>query len=207
MSIWKKQQDFRYFGDEARFCPDVGAIIKTTRFLQWNLCIRSGFLNDLPRLHPSSELFPVVVNLSDPETNSFCGFHKCTNFTFAEFTSESVSSLTRLFVEHDLVLKLLALLQGFPDAEDDAFARLGPKQELAGAALLHDLGPGKARELAEAIGAVDDGKALRHLSVGQDEVAVCRREGETWGGRQGAEVMTLFWEGGVVALLTLRTHI
>lgn len=83
--------------------------------------------------------------------------------------------LTCLFVEHNLILELLALLQGFVDAEDDALAGLGSVQKLTSAALLHDLSPGEACELAEAIGAVDDGKALRHLSVGQDEVAVCRR--------------------------------
>lgn len=83
---------------------------------------------------------------------------------------------TCLFVEHDLILKLFALLQGLVNAEDDAFAGLGPVQELTGAALLHDLCPREARELTEAIGAVDNGKALRHLSIGQDEVAVCRRK-------------------------------
>lgn len=81
---------------------------------------------------------------------------------------------TCLFVEHDFILELLALLQGAADAEDDALAGLQPVEELAGAALLHDLAPGEAGELAEAIGAVDDGEALGHLSVGQDEVAICR---------------------------------
>lgn len=85
--------------------------------------------------------------------------------------------LTCLFIEHDLILKLLALLQGVADAEDDAFAGLRPIQELTGTALLHDLGPGEACELTEAIRAVDDGKALRHLCIGQDEVAICRGEG------------------------------
>lgn len=85
--------------------------------------------------------------------------------------------LTCLFVEHDLILKLLALLQSIVNAEDDAFAGLWPEQELTGAALLHDLAPGEACKLTEAIRAVDDGKALRHLCIGQDEVAVCRRKG------------------------------
>lgn len=80
--------------------------------------------------------------------------------------------LTCLLVKHDLILELLALLQGVADAEDDALARLRPVQELTGAALLHHLGPREARQLAEAIGAVDDGEALGHLSIGQDEVAV-----------------------------------
>lgn len=80
--------------------------------------------------------------------------------------------LTCLLIKHDLILELLALLQGVANVEDDAFARLRPVQELAGAALLHHLGPREARQLTEAIGAVDDGETLGHLSVGQDEVAV-----------------------------------
>lgn len=86
------------------------------------------------------------------------------------------SSLTGLFVEHDLVLELLALLQGLVDAEDDTFAGLGSVEELTGAALLHDLCPGKSCELTEAIGAVDNRKAFGNLSVGQDEVAVCGKK-------------------------------
>lgn len=93
---------------------------------------------------------------------------------WAQTQSGVFPTLTCLFVEHDLVLKLLALLQGAVDAEDDAFAGLRSVQELTGAALLHDLSPGEACELTEAIRAVDDGKTLRHLSIGQDEVAVCR---------------------------------
>ena len=71
-----------------------------------------------------------------------------------------MSMVTCLFVEHDLILELLALFQGVVNAEDDAFASLRPIQELTGAALLHDLRPGEACELTEAIRAVDDGKAL-----------------------------------------------
>lgn len=80
--------------------------------------------------------------------------------------------LTCLFIKHDLILELLALLQGVANAEDDAFARLRSIQELTGAALLHHLSPREACQLAEAIGAVDDGETLGHLSVGQDEVAI-----------------------------------
>lgn len=80
--------------------------------------------------------------------------------------------LTCLFIKHDLILELLALLQGVADVENDAFACLRSVQELTGTALLHHLGPREARQLAEAIGAVDDGETLGHLSVGQDEVAV-----------------------------------
>lgn len=93
--------------------------------------------------------------------------------------------LTCLSVEHNFILELLALLQGVVDAEYDAFTRLGAVQELTGTALLHDLCSGEACELAEAIWAVDDGKTLRHLSVGQDEVAVCM-----WSGREVQFIIT-----------------
>lgn len=92
--------------------------------------------------------------------------------------------LTCLFVKHDLIFKLLSFLQGFVNAEDDAFTGFRPVQELTGTALLHDLGPGEACKLTEAIRAVDDGKALRHLCIGQDEVAVCRRKERKVRGRQ-----------------------
>lgn len=98
------------------------------------------------------------------------------------------ASLTCLFVEHDLILKLLALLQGVVDAEDDAFAGLRPIKKFTSTALLHDFRPGKSCELAEAIGAVDDGKALRHLSIGQDEVAVWRRRRERKGEREDEDL-------------------
>lgn len=84
---------------------------------------------------------------------------------------------TCLFVEHNFILKLLALLQGVINAEYDAFTGLGSVQEFTGTALLHDLRSGEACELTEAIGAVDDGKTLRHLSIGKDEIAVCRSRG------------------------------
>ena len=84
-------------------------------------------------------------------------------------------SLTCLFVEHDLILKLLALFQGVVNAKDDAFAGFGSVKEFAGTALLHDLRTGESCELTEAIRAVNDGEALRHLSIGQDEVTVCRK--------------------------------
>lgn len=105
---------------------------------------------------------------------------------------------TCFFVEHDLVFKLLSLLQGLANTQDDAFAGLRPVQELAGAALLHDLGPRAARELAEAIRAVDDGKALQHLRISQDEVAVCRRETGEVRGPQSVEVITpvRLWANG-----------
>ena len=84
-----------------------------------------------------------------------------------------LGSLTCFLVEHDLLLELAAPLQGGVDVLDDGVVGLGAVEELAGAALLHHLGAHKARQLAEAIRAVHDRVALRHLRIGQDEVAVC----------------------------------
>lgn len=55
------------------------------------------------------------------------------------------------------------------------FAGVGPEQEVAAAVLLHDLGPREARQLAEAVGAVDDGVAAVALGVTQQEVTVCSK--------------------------------
>lgn len=80
--------------------------------------------------------------------------------------------LTCLFIKHDFILELLALLQGIANAEDDAFTCLWSIEELTGTALLHHLSPREACKLTEAIGAVDDGETLGHLCIGQDEVAI-----------------------------------
>lgn len=45
-------------------------------------------------------------------------------------------------------------------------------QEVAGARLLHDVRPGEARHLAEAIVTVDD-SAVLHAGIGYDEFLVC----------------------------------
>lgn len=82
--------------------------------------------------------------------------------------------LTCLTVKHDLILELLAPLQGIVDADDDIFTGLGAVEELTRATLLHDFRPGEARELTEAIRTVDDGEAFGHLSVGQNEITVWR---------------------------------
>lgn len=58
------------------------------------------------------------------------------------------------------------------DLRRQAVAGLRAVQEVAGAALLHELGAGVAGELTEAVGAVDDGVQRLHLGVPQDEVAV-----------------------------------
>lgn len=51
-------------------------------------------------------------------------------------------------------------------------ARVGPVQELARAAFLHNVRARPARQLAEPVRAVHDGVA-RDLRVAQHEVAVC----------------------------------
>jgi len=48
-------------------------------------------------------------------------------------------------------------------------------QEVAGARPLHDVRPGEARHLAEAVITVDDGAVL-HPGIGDDEFPVCRGE-------------------------------
>lgn len=80
--------------------------------------------------------------------------------------------LTTLLVEADLGLVLLPAVQHLLDALQHRLAGLGPVEEAAAAVLLHDLGAGEAGEVAEAIGAVDDGEAAVDLRVGKDEVAV-----------------------------------
>lgn len=50
-------------------------------------------------------------------------------------------------------------------------------QEVAGARLLHDVRPGEARHLAEAVITVDD-SAVLHPGIGYDEFLIC------WTGRE-----------------------
>lgn len=67
------------------------------------------------------------------------------------------------------------LIQGLADLLADKLTGVWPIEEGAGAAPLHDLGPGETREVAEAIRAVDHGEEPRHLGVAQHEVTVCKR--------------------------------
>lgn len=53
------------------------------------------------------------------------------------------------------------------------FAGVSPEQKVAAAVLLHHLGSCEARQLTEAIGAVDNGVATVALGVTQQEVTVC----------------------------------
>lgn len=81
-------------------------------------------------------------------------------------------SLTALLVQDDLSLELPPLVQGHLHLRGEALASLAAIQEVAQAALLHQLTASKARQLTEAIWAVDDGVEGLDLCVAQDKVAV-----------------------------------
>lgn len=105
------------------------------------------------------------------------------------------SAPTVLLVEVDLGLVLLAALQGLLHLLGHVLAGVGPVQEATAAVLLHHLRPGEARQLAEAVRAVDDGVAAVALGVPQQEITVC--EGTSQGGRaleevQGRQDLTFF---------------
>lgn len=80
--------------------------------------------------------------------------------------------LTALLVQDDLGLELSTFIQGLLHLRGEAVAGLAAVQEVTHAALLHQLATGEAGQLAEAVGAVDDGVDGRDLSVPQDEVTV-----------------------------------
>lgn len=75
----------------------------------------------------------------------------------------------------DLGLVLLATLQSLQHLLGHVFAGVSPEQEVAAAVLLHHLGSREARQLAEAVGAVDDGVATVTLGVTQQEITVCSK--------------------------------
>lgn len=81
--------------------------------------------------------------------------------------------LTFLAVVENLHLALLGAQQGLGQLGQRALHGPGPHEEGAGAGLLHDLSPGKAKHLAEALVAVDDATVL-HLGVGNQELAIWR---------------------------------
>lgn len=74
-------------------------------------------------------------------------------------------SPTALLVEADLGLVLLPLLQSPGHLLGHTLAGVAAVEEAAAAVLLHHLGPGEARQLAEAVRAVDNGVAAVTLSV------------------------------------------
>lgn len=81
-------------------------------------------------------------------------------------------SLTALLVQDDLSLELPPLVQGHLHLRGEALTSLAAVQEVAQAALLHQLTASKAGQLTEAIRAVDDGVEGLDLCVAQDKVAV-----------------------------------
>lgn len=83
------------------------------------------------------------------------------------------SGLTFLLVEHQLRFELPPVVQRSLDLGRGAVAGFRAVQEVTGAALLHELGAGVTGELAEAVGAVDDGVQGLDLGVPQDKVTVC----------------------------------
>lgn len=74
--------------------------------------------------------------------------------------------LTILAVEADFSAVLLVALQGFVQTLQGWLTGLWAIEETAAAGLLHDFSATVARELAEAVRAVDDGKAPWALCVG-----------------------------------------
>lgn len=85
-------------------------------------------------------------------------------------------NLTFLLVEDQLSLELPPVIQSSLDLSCEPITGFRAVQEVAGAAFLHELCPGVAGELAESIGAVDDGVERLHLGVSQNKVAVCGTE-------------------------------
>lgn len=84
--------------------------------------------------------------------------------------------LTVLLVEHNFSFELYLLLQGFFYLKHQLLVGLHTKQKLATAALLHDFSSCKPSQLTEAIGTVDYGEPLCNLGIGQDEVAIWRKQ-------------------------------
>lgn len=75
------------------------------------------------------------------------------------------------------------LVQRAPELLPQQLAGVGAIEEGAGAAALHHLRPREARQVAEAVGAVDDREGAGHLGIAQHEVTVCNGEAAgKWGG-------------------------
>lgn len=85
--------------------------------------------------------------------------------------------LTILAVVGDLHLALLRAQQRLGHLGDGVPVGELAVQEVTGARLLHDIWPGEAGHLAEAVVAVDD-SAVLHPGIGYDEFLIC------WGGRR-----------------------
>lgn len=83
--------------------------------------------------------------------------------------------LTILAVVEDVHFALFSPKQGLCQARHSTAWSVRACEEVTGAGSLHHLHPGVAKELAEAVIAIDDGTVL-HLCVGDEELA-------TWSGR------------------------
>ena len=78
-----------------------------------------------------------------------------------------------LLIKLDLGLQFGLFCQSLFDLLLVVLVGFGAVEELARATLLHDLSPGEAGELTEAVAAVDDRVGVGHLSVAQHEIAIC----------------------------------
>lgn len=92
---------------------------------------------------------------------------------------------TILSVEADFSPVLLMAFQGLVQPLQGWLTGLWTVEETAAAGLLHDLRAAVARELAESVRAVYNGKAPWALCIGQQEVAVCGKKKSRLG--QGQE--------------------
>lgn len=95
----------------------------------------------------------------------------------------SARRLTVLAVVGDLHFALLGAPQSLAHLVDGLLVRVLAVEEVAGARLLHDVRPGEAGHLAEAVVAVDDGTVF-HPGVGYYEFTVCNGRVK-WGGGAG----------------------
>lgn len=85
---------------------------------------------------------------------------------------ECTANSTIFPIEADFSLVLLLALQSFVHLLDHTLIGLSSMEEAAGTSFLHHLGPNKAGQLTEPVGAVHDGVAIPTLSVSQEEVTV-----------------------------------
>jgi hypothetical protein len=83
--------------------------------------------------------------------------------------------LTTLPVQDQLSLEFLVFIQRLSDLLADQLTGVWPIEEGTGTAPLHDLSPGEAREVTEAIRAVDHREEPRYLGIAKHEVTVCKR--------------------------------
>lgn len=111
-------------------------------------------------------------NLEPVERDNTCSHTYCTTRREGGKAPAWKRPPTALLVQDNLGLELPSLVQGFLHLRREALAGLAAVQEVAHAALLHQLAAAKAGQFAEAIGAVDDGVDGRDLGVAEDKVAV-----------------------------------